>query len=314
MIEALGSVLLAAVPSVETRSCEAQLDETFARQVAIEWSSAPAGATVIVSCTNERVELRLEAPGFRGRVEEAALPDLSVEARSRLLALLAAERGRTLQPARAPLVAAEVLPPIESTPAAPDWSPLPGSLWWLAARSERSLAWRVGASAVATTPLWLGPWRLGPRVALSNGPLTVGLSASFGGRSVTYEAVPLTGARVNVPVIAQSASIEPEFALVGVGGRWWSARLLARALLGYGVLSSPGTEEVTSGSVVSVEAGGAGVLAVAVRLTDFLLLEFDAALGWAWAAYGTIRGQPVAALGGGVVSMGLGLGYAWGAR
>ncbi len=317
MIEALCWSLVAAAPNVELRSCEADLDEVFERRVALEWPDAPPDAKVTVSCATDRVELRLSAPGFVSRTEAVALPELSREGRGRLLALVTAERGRALVPARVPLVAVETLPPIESSrPApAPEWTPLPGALVWLSESGERSLEWRLGGAGLVTTPLWLGPWRLGPRVAVSHGPVTIALSATFGRLNVDLGLLtPSLGRSTIVPILAQSLSLAPEFGLVGVRRRWWAVRLVARGLLGYGGVSGEGGAAVASSTVASFEVGGEAVLAFAVRLNSFLALEADTALGWVWGPYGTAAGQPVASLGGGVVSFGLGLSVSWGRR
>jgi hypothetical protein len=246
----------------------------------------------------------------------AVLPGLGVEARGRLLAVLVAERGRTLARARTPLAAAEVLPVVETSPveAQVPASALPRALAWAIDDGERARGWRLGLAGVVATPLWAGPWRFGPSVGLSNGPVTVAAVATFGVVTVPLEGVlsPRDGVTpASATILAQSFSLQPELGLVGLRGAGWVARLLARGHLGYGALTATGVGTTRGGTVASIEAGGAAVIAVARRLSSSLALQLDASVGWVWAVSGTAGGVVVAALGGGLVSVSLAVLFGW---
>lgn len=305
----LCATVLAAAPVVEARACERMLDDSFVRLVAVEWSEAPIEAKVTVSCDEEQVEFRLEAPGFVGRRDVAVLPGLSVASRSRLVAVLVGERGRTLVRERMPLVRGEPMPvALTSEPVSVGAAALPEPRLWVVDEPEPSRRWRLAVSCVVTTPLWLGPWRIGPRVGFSHGPVTVAAVGTFGAVTLPLEGALVPRGEATRPVatiVTQSFSLEPELGLLGARYRGWVARLRARGHVGYGVLTTTGNGTTRGGTVSSLEVGGAGVVAVSWELTTALAIELDGAVGWVWAAVGTAGDEPVAALGGGVVSVAL---------
>jgi hypothetical protein len=303
----LASALLAISPALEVHDCTEQLDEGFARQLGLEWTDAPEGARVSIHCVGDAILVDLSATGLAPRSEKVVLPELTPIARGRLLALLVAERGRSLGRARVPLVteARPVVPPAEtpSGSALPEPSRWPPALWALPSSAPRRAAWRLWFGGLAVVPLWLGLWRSGPRLSLQRGLWVLGLSATFGRQ------------RVPLGSVSPAAFIaEPEVVLFDVTVWRLSLSVGARATLGYGRLAAeadPGANALAT-TVETAILGGAGALHVSLQLVRFLSLEAEAGVGATWAAWARASGEPAATLGGGVVSVGATLVAEWG--
>jgi hypothetical protein len=303
----LVSLLVLGAPTVEMKGCESQLSESFTQQIELEWRDPPAGAQVEVRCDSRWIRLHLEAPDFTPVTEEVRLPQISLATRSRLLALLIAERGRGLRrvPSPAKSGTTEVLPSVEVTPIAPEPSrsrtPHTGALWAVDTGENPSALWRLSVGSSFVSPLWLGPWRIGPRVGIRRGPFALALCATFGQQNVSIGSIQ-----------AQAYSVEPEVTGLAIRSRWVSASLGARAILGYGILRGITSASATGDSVGGALLGGVGVLSVTLRMTARWALDVEGNLGGAWAPWARAGGEGAAALGREMAAVSASVVMAWG--
>lgn len=293
----VSAAVLSVMPVVELDACASELGEGFARQLTLEWPDAPEGARLEVRCDGPSLQLHLEATGFVARDERVDLPDLSANARGRVLALLVAERGRRLARQRTPLAPTE---PAGARPPEPESAPrVTGqhrAVWTVFDLVAVPLEWRLSAGGFLARPLWLGPTRAGPRVLVGLGPFALVAAASFGREDVTLGSIQ-----------AQAFELEPQVVLLALRLRWFEASLRAGGTAGYGVLRAATTELATGGSIQGVLLGGNGVLAVALRVSAVVSIELEGSLGFTWGPFARAGGRPSAALGGGAAAVGLNL-------
>ncbi|MBL8950332.1 MAG: hypothetical protein JNK82_06125 [Myxococcaceae bacterium] len=329
---ALTFTLLAAAPTFEVRGCGAGFDVAgLKRLVALDWPDPPDGTTVVIACESPTFgRLQLTAPGLLGTDEPLELPALPGPARTRVIALIVSERGRTftnappaeppppelplpppplpdppVETVREPLVAKPVTAVAPLNPALA--SPPPGSslrdgIFVFGTATEPSRRWRLAVAAAAVRPTWLQPWRFGPEVKVYGGPFVLALSTTVG--------------MVNDPlasVTALALTAEPELTVACAGGERWRTCAAARGIVGYGsVFATSRVPDVIARRQDGVLLGGAGVVAASVALNGTFSIDADVRLGGAWGVLGSRDGVPLATVGGGLFAASLALAAAWG--
>lgn len=315
------ALLLSASIDLNVAGCDATLDAAaLKRLVLLEWSDPPNGTAALVTCAEQQWSLHLEAPGLLPTDEQLELPALSGPARTRVLALIIAERGRvfTHAPPAAPPLPEAPPPPLVAmtrTPAQPSSepsvsaaeparaSPLRDGLVVFGSRPDGQLRpWRLAVAAAAVRPTVLQPWRFGPEVRVHGGPFSLTLTSTVG-----------THAAELGTLTALAVTAEPEVALACAGGGIWRLCAAARGILGYGSVSATTTlEDIGTRRQEGPLLGGAGVLSGTLAILDWLALDADARLGWAWGVYGSQAGVPAATVGGGFFAASLALVATWG--